>query len=104
MDLAKAAGTQVATTDLEAEHAKINGDRFKTRQHLLVNDKLKSINIENLIRLFGLIQSQGQSRTTSSTRTVVNPNGCFRYRLKIFVNLFGRRWRNGKHLHHSFRN
>jgi hypothetical protein len=46
---AAATGTQVVTTDLEAEHPKINGDGLKLGQHVSVDNILKAVNVVNRI-------------------------------------------------------
>ena len=81
-------GRHVAAADLETVHAKINGDRLEAGQQFAVDNVFVTVDNVNFIRVFGLVQSQCQGRTTSSAGTVIYPDGRFFNTLKIFGELF----------------
>lgn len=64
----------------------LNGLRFFIK--FFFHDKLKTIYVEYIIVVFGLIQSHGQGRASSATGIQKDPNRCDLLAIKILLNLF----------------
>jgi hydrogenase/urease accessory protein HupE len=61
------------------------------------HDKLETIYVEYIIVVFGLIQSHSQGRAASTACIQKDPYGCGFFAIKVFLNLFGRFFRNFHH-------
>jgi hypothetical protein len=101
--LAAAGYRHGAARNLKTQAPKINRDGLEPFQQVFVDNILKACDLKNRIRVFRLVQSQGQGRTASPTRAIINTNRRFIDALEISCNLCGCCRRYGKHLHSSFR-
>jgi hypothetical protein len=64
-----------SAVQLESIHVEIDLYRFGALEKIFVDDKLKTVHIELLIRVIGLIQSHGQAGATSAAFIEEDPNG-----------------------------
>ena len=82
-----------AAVEFETIHGKIYFDGLYFFQEIFVNDVFETFNVINLIGVFRLIQSHGQSRAASPAFIEKDPDGRDFLALEIFFNLFSCRCR-----------
>lgn len=76
---------------------KIDFDGLGLLKKILIDNELKSIDLENLIRIYLLIQSHGQTGAASAAFVEEDPNGLDLFTFEIFGNLLNRRLRYLEH-------
>jgi hypothetical protein len=81
----------------ESIHVEIDLYGFGTIEKIFVDHKLKTIHIELLIRVIGLIQSHGQARAASAAFVKEDPNGADFLAFEIGRYLFTGRRCNFEH-------
>jgi hypothetical protein len=82
---------------LESIHVEIDLYRFGAIEKVFIDDKLKTVHIELLIRVIGLIQSHGQAGAASAAFIKKNPDGTDFLALEIGRDLLTGRRCNFEH-------